>query len=111
MASTPRIIEVLANISIILLAGIVGFTYVRQQHSRPIPQAPPEVAVGEVANIGGVSADHSKTLVLALSIECRYCDQSATFHRRLASAFENSRRLHLRAIFPQPQAKLTLSGI
>lgn len=79
-----------------------------------IDGAPQQIAVGEKLNLPNVDwAGNGRTVVLALNTGCHFCTDSAPFYRRLVERVSSSHRVHLVAVFPQPQAEASkyLNGL
>ena len=116
MVGPRKIIEIAANLAILLVCGLIGWTFLTHKG----------LASGsgkEVAHLEGVTlpplpgyswSDHQKTLVLAIRKGCHYCDSSLPFYKQLSN-LEKSRTLHahLVAVMPDDRTSVTadlLSG-
>jgi len=101
-----RRVEFLANIALITLALLLGAVLVKRYllHN-PQPNqviAEPQVKVGTKLSMEGVDwAKNQRTLLLALSTNCRFCTESAPFYQRLAEARSRSANVKLLAVLPQ----------
>jgi hypothetical protein len=100
-------LEKATNVAIIMactaLVGNLAWNYYKS--SRPIPLPPPPIAKGtEIKLPGAAPANPQPTLVLALSKNCRFCQESVGFYQKL-TAFKNSspQGLRLVAVLPQSQ--------
>lgn len=97
-------LEVGANLSIVLLALLVGWTIVQRQCRPPgKPTSPNKPALGSslaLANLDWSQAD--RTLVMALSTNCHFCSESSGFYRRLAEQVATRPAIRLLAVLPQP---------
>src|ERR1700752_2224170 len=79
--SVRRILEVTANVGIIIVAMILigNFVSSKWRTKRELDK----LTAGMKVSISGVKWEDGTTLVLALQKGCRYCDESAPFYRRL----------------------------
>ena len=78
---TRRLLEISANIAIIVVAIIVVRNLIWSRwHPRQELENP---TVGSKVLLPGVKWDEGTTLVLALQKGCRYCEESAAFYRKL----------------------------
>jgi|SRR5579859_3573852 len=79
-------LEAIANVTVIVMALVVGFLVLRGKFAGP--QTEHLVAVGDhISQIAGVDwSRHQKTLVLALNTGCHFCQDSAPFYQKLARA-------------------------
>src|ERR1700757_4688499 len=107
-----RKIEALANISIIIAALLFCATLVHEKWLyKPgglAPSAQTENRLqGTNLNIPGVTWDHAdKTLVMALSTQCHFCQESVPFYKELtASPAVRAKRIVVLAVFPQQQSE------
>ena len=80
-AKTRRLLEILANLAILVVAIIVvgNFVWARWKPKQQL-EAP---KVGTKVSLPGIKWDDGSTLVLALQKGCRYCEESSAFYRRL----------------------------
>lgn len=102
-----RKIEFLANISIIVVALLLGVVLVKDLlAARPIPaggnnlRRPNEaIQVGEKINLPDVDWHRNgQTLILAISTSCHFCTDSTPFYKRLA---EERGATRIVAVLPQ----------
>jgi hypothetical protein len=100
-------LEKATNVAIILacvaLVGNLAWNYYRS--SRPVPGLAPEIAKGALVKLPGAApATSQPTLVLALSKNCHFCQESVGFYQKL-TAFKRSspRGLRLVAVLPEKQ--------
>lgn len=98
-------LEKATNVAIILacatLVGNLAWNYYR--NSRPIPGLAPEIAKGAVVNLPvAASTNPQPTLVLALSKNCRFCQESVGFYQKL-TAFKASSPQGLRMVAVLPE--------
>lgn len=101
--------ELAANVAIILVGILLGTVLVKNNlFSSPpaLAAPPPAIAPGTKLSVEGVDwKTNGRTLVLALSVGCRYCTESAPFYKRLAQERANFPNIRLVAVFPQPVAE------
>lgn len=99
-------IELLANISIIAVALLLGAAVVRQyvlRAGQPPRPTTSQIQPGTKVNLPGVDwPKGSRTLILALQKGCHFCSESAPFYRRLAPA-ASEKNVRLVAVLPQSQ--------
>ena len=118
MESWNKKLELVSNISIILLAVILGITLFTQYFVPKQPATPNNYAinfVGKELNIEGVDwGKNPKTIVLALSNSCGYCTASLPFYKKLVQLTAQS-DIKIIAVFNQPQKDgqeyLTKNGV
>lgn len=79
--SVRRILEVTANVGIIIVAVILIGNFVSSKWRTK--RESDKLTAGMKVSISGVKWEDGTTLVLALQKGCRYCDESAPFYRRL----------------------------
>lgn len=95
--------ELIANLLIIvvavLLIGVIGQKYLFS--SKAINQkARPQPIVGSMLNVPDVDfSSQPKTLVLALQTGCRFCNESASFYKRI---IENARNKNIKLVAVLP---------
>ncbi len=99
-------IEVAANVTVIVLAVVIGSVFLKDRFGTPGP-GPNEVKVGD--QLPGLHAyswkAHDRTLVLALRNGCHFCEASMPFYRKLAQLEQSSQiGVHLIAVFPDDPA-------
>jgi hypothetical protein len=100
-------LEKTANAAVILacvaFVGTLAWNYYNS--SRPDPRTLPELSKGTVIKLpGSAQAGPQPTLVLALSKNCHFCNESAGFYQKL-TAFKNSSPQGLRMVAVLPQSK------
>jgi thiol-disulfide isomerase/thioredoxin len=98
MSRWTRGLEITSNIAILLVAIAIGIVLVKD-HRLGSPQVPSELKQGDKV-AGFAEVRYPKTLVLALSTDCHFCNQSAPFYQAL-SHIVDPKRVHLIAVFPQ----------
>jgi len=79
-------IEVVANITVVLLAVVIGSIFVRDRFFSPAIRAN-EVKVGDrLTHLDGWDwSAHDRTLLLVLRKGCHFCEDSAPFYQRLTT--------------------------
>ncbi|HEY5839070.1 MAG TPA: hypothetical protein VIT19_08545 [Pyrinomonadaceae bacterium] len=110
MPALIKKIELLANIAIILVAILLGVALVRSFLIRPPATQPTRpglsIAPGTKLSLTGVDWNgNGKTLILALSTNCRFCTESAPFYQRVVAERTKTGSPRLIAVFPQPVAE------
>lgn len=103
-------LEKATNIAIILACACLIGTLARNYYlsSRPAPRAQPSIQRGAVVKLPGAASigqqPATPTLALALSKNCRFCTESASFYQKL-TALKNSapQGLRLVAVLPEKQ--------
>lgn len=99
--------ELLANITIIVLALLLGGVIVKKYllpggEAADARRADPRIPAGTKATLPGVDwAKNGRTLVLVLSRDCHFCTESAPFYQRLTRETAGRPDVHLVAVFPQ----------
>ncbi|HYW73233.1 MAG TPA: hypothetical protein VE961_19590 [Pyrinomonadaceae bacterium] len=102
MSLLAKRIETVANIGIIVVAILVGIAAVRYFRAKPSNSPQPTIAAGTKVNLPNEDwAKNRKTLLLALSTQCKYCSASAGFYQRLIQTASPNTRLV--AVLPQPR--------
>ncbi len=106
MTNLGQKLEILANVAIVVVAAAV-VTVVYRDHQQPTrPARGPEIEVGATAPVKGVDwASKRKTLVLALSTQCHYCQESSPFYKSLSDQLANRKDLGFVSVFPQSAAE------
>ena len=100
-------LEKATNVAIIVACTVLVGNLARNYYlsSRPKPGLRPEIAKGAVVNLPGAApVSPQPTLVLALSKNCHFCQESVGFYQKL-TAFKNSSPQGLRmvAVLPEKQ--------
>jgi hypothetical protein len=100
-------IELLANISIVIIALLLGTVLVKRymseavQPAAAVPSAK-KIQPGTKLQLPDIDWGRSEeTLVLVLSDSCHFCTESAGFYRRLAQEKAESGHPRLIALLPQ----------
>jgi hypothetical protein len=83
MGRIPKVLEVCANIGIIIVSVLLTIAIVRSYFfNRPPPQNSPDNGFIELNQLSSLDINwknSQQTLVLAISNSCRYCTESAPF--------------------------------
>ena len=111
--TAQRRVEVIANISIVVVALVGTVALIRNQllpQGARTERVTPPVSSGPVAgtriSLPGVDwSDARQTLLIALSKECRFCSESAPLYERLAREAARRKDVRLIAVFPQDGAE------
>ncbi len=93
------------NIAILVVALLLSAVLVKKFFFNPAQQSPNyQLATNSSLRIKGINwADSERTVLLALSTECKYCSQDAGFYRRLAASLASENKTRLIAVFPERQ--------
>ncbi len=102
----------LAAYGAVIILCVVGSTALVKRFILPPPAPTPRVAQHATPAGSRVAIDHdwsqsSKTLVLVLSEDCHFCNESAPFYRSLITRFSDRHQLQFVAVFPQDVATAT----
>ena len=93
------------NIAILLVALVLSGLLVRKfffQPQRPNYRLTTDAKI----RINGINwADSDRTVLLALSKECKYCSGSAEFYRRLAAGIASQTNTRLLAVFSEKESE------
>lgn len=97
----------LLNIAILLAALVLSGLLVRKFYLNPAPQDQKnQLTTSATLRIEGIRwADSDRTVLLALSKDCKYCSQSAQFYRRLAAGIASQTNTRLVAVFPERESE------
>ena len=95
------------NIAIVLVALLLSGLLVRKFFFQRSAQNPNyQLAANEKLRINGINwADSDRTVLLALSKECKYCARSAEFYRRLAAGIGKRNNMRLLAVFSEKESE------
>ncbi|HEU5415414.1 MAG TPA: hypothetical protein VFW31_16725 [Candidatus Angelobacter sp.] len=105
MAGITKKIEIATNIAIIMTALVIAASFVRNYEKKN--DEPKAIAAGETLRLKDLQwQSENKTLVLALSTNCHFCNESAEFYKRLVIECKR-RKIQTVAIFPQPVIEST----
>lgn len=100
MKSLTKKIELLANVTIIALALLLGGVLIKRYlltEAKPV-----EASAGDKISVPEVDwTKNGQTLLLVLQSDCRYCTESAEFYQRLVREAANRNRARIVAVLPQ----------
>lgn len=93
------------NIAILVVALLLSALLVKKFFFNPAQQSPNyQLSTNSSLRIKGINwADSDRTVLLALSRDCKYCSQNAGFYRRLAGSLVSESKTRLIAVFPDRQ--------
>ena len=91
------------NIAIVVVALVLSTLLIRKFFFQPAQQSPNyQLSTNATLRIEGINwADSDRTVLLALSKDCKYCSGSAEFYRRLAAGIASQAKTRLIAVFPE----------
>lgn len=96
-------VELTANILIICVAVLIGIVVVQKYFfSSPTPNQPARLqpVTGAKMNLQDVNfSNQPKTLILALQTGCHFCNESASFYKRIVETVKD-KNIKLVAVFP-----------
>ncbi len=100
-ATVRHALEVTTNLAVLALCITIGAVLIRARQPQKISTSTPsDVRKGQVfpaiENVNYDAAD--RTLVLALSTQCKFCRESLPFYRKLLSTYSHSSQVAI--IFP-----------
>ncbi|HMG74643.1 MAG TPA: hypothetical protein VK582_14175 [Pyrinomonadaceae bacterium] len=104
MSLLVKRIELIANVSIIIVAIVICAALAKRFLTKPPAQQSDAsgIVAGTKINLPDEDwAKNGKTLLLALSTNCKFCSASAPFYQRLASTALSSKNTKLVAVLPQ----------
>ena len=95
------------NIAILLVALILAAVLVRKFFFQPSQQNPNyQLTTNATLRMKGIDwADSERTILLALSKECKHCSDSAEFYRRLVAGIASQTNTRLVAVFPEKESE------
>ncbi|HEU4510354.1 MAG TPA: rhodanese-like domain-containing protein [Pyrinomonadaceae bacterium] len=93
------------NIAILVVAVLLSALLVKKFFFSPAQQSPNyQLSTNSSLRIEGINwADSDRTVLLAISTECKYCSQDAGVYRRLAASLVSESKTRLIAVFPERQ--------
>ena len=99
-------IELLANIAIIiaavLLVALAINKFFLSPKRAPLDQVAAHLKAGDKVTLPGFDWTRSeRTLVMALSVNCHYCTESAPFYQHLTAEVSKHPNTHLLSVLPQ----------
>jgi len=97
-----RVLEWSLNLLCLCLIGIAVYAYLKDRNSGSSSASRPtsRIKIGQHLAISNVTWSHHRTLVLALSTTCHYCEESAPFYRELLKKQSNGAWQSI-VLFPQ----------
>jgi rhodanese-related sulfurtransferase len=100
---TIRILNIAILVVSVVLCGLLVWKFFFQ----PAAQNPNyQLTANDKLLIEGIDwADSERTVLLALSKECKYCSGSAKFYRRLAAGLANQTNTRLLAVFSEKESE------
>lgn len=110
MVNVRRTVELISNVAIILVSGLLGWSYLAHKTLK-ISSSPSEVH--QAVQLEGRTlpqlpsyswGNHAQTLVLGLRVGCHYCAASLPFYKRLAD-LEKGNSLHSHILVVMPDVK------
>jgi Redoxin len=102
-----KVLEAASYVVLIVVCSLGGYRlwqYKPDTTSLPLLSAinsPPAVPTSIAGKISADLTGRKKWIVLVLSTQCHFCQESAPFHERLAQMLQNSPDTGLIAVFPQ----------
>jgi len=97
-----RIVEVVANIAIVVVAVVVVGVVAKQYFWRTTSPTRPGVAAGTKLAVANVDWEQNgATLIVALQSGCHFCSESAPFYQRLVNDTKDKNGLKIVAVLPQ----------
>lgn len=115
LKNLPKTVGFVANLATIVIAILLGIAVVQLRSlakpakyaelptraAQPMPLE--QLHVGAKLPIDGIDWNkNERTLLIALSQECRYCSASAPFYQRLTKDISGTKNVGVVAVFPQP---------
>ena len=95
-----KIIEIISNIVIIIVAVVVGIAFYSAYFSKNKTPQIVRPTVGTVMNVPGEDFSAAgNTLIIALQEGCHYCSESVPFYQRIIDGHANG--VHLLALLPE----------
>lgn len=96
-------VELIANILIIVVAVLLVSVFVQKYFfgsTAPQQTARAQPVIGSKVNLPDMKwSNQPKTLILALQTDCRFCNESAPFYKRILLEAKN-KNIKLVAVFP-----------
>jgi Redoxin. len=95
-------IEIIANITIVVVATLMGVVLVQRYILAPKNTEPPAVQAGATLSLPDIDwAGNDRTMVVAIQDGCHFCSESAPFYQRLVKEASDN-HIPVVAVFPQP---------
>src|SRR3954463_11461469 len=102
MGKLTNRIEIIANVAIILVAGLLSVVLVKGMFYRSQPAPVPQIKIGAKLTLPDLNwAQQDQTLLITLQKGCHFCAESALFYQRLAREAEGQKKTQLVAVLPQ----------
>src|SRR5688500_13287777 len=81
-------LEIITNVAGVLVAAVIVFSFassffVQRRTAQPQVGLRKGIVLGQIANVDYNAAP--QTLLLLMNTECRYCEQSLPFYKKLAA--------------------------
>lgn len=98
-----KYLDRVANIAIILAVAVFLGLVIRSEMAHPTKriEASPHLLLGKVITLPGVRLSQQRqSIVIALSTQCHFCQESLPFYKHLAQTAEG--KLDVIAVLPQP---------
>lgn len=93
------------NIAILIVAIALSSLLVKKFFFQPAQNSEYRIARDARLSITGINwADSDRTVLLALSKECKYCSESAEFYRRLVAGMAGQTNTRLIAVFSEKES-------
>ena len=93
------------NIAILLVALVLSGLLVKKFFFEPSGGPNYQLTTSAKLRISGINwTDSERTILLALSKECKYCSGSAAFYRRLAAGLASQGNTRLLAVFSEKES-------
>ena len=95
------------NIAILVVAVVLSGLLVRKFFFQPSAQTPDyQLTANAKLQINGIDwADSERTVLVALSKECKYCSGSAEFYKRLAAGLAKQTNTRLLTVFSEKESE------
>jgi len=104
--ATVKDLDRIANVAIVVAVAVFLTLVIRGEISRrtAAPARSPSALVGKTIRLPGLSFPAQRdSLVLGISTQCHYCNESLPFYKQLTDSLQG--RLEVFAVLPQTQAE------
>jgi thioredoxin-related protein len=102
MKGLSKKIEVAANISIVLVAILLGTALIKNYVFTKKQDKPSTITIGAKLALPGIEwAKSDQTLLLVLQKGCHFCSESAPFYKQIVQEFGNRSEVQVIAALPQ----------
>lgn len=99
-------LETIANLAIIVVAIVLLGVMIQRYWGTSEDLPKDEIKVGTTFGLTGVNwAENKQTLVLVLQENCRFCNESSPFYKKLVEKNQTSKTTKLVAVFSSPIEK------